>query len=62
MIVSKKAGNSPFRNRVRRVIKEVYSFFPMASYDIIILYRKGTVFYFSNFKKDYLKLWRKVNI
>lgn len=57
--VSKKVGNSPQRNRVKRVSRELFKFFPYEEKDLIILFSKSGSLDLNSFRKDYLEIWRK---
>ncbi len=59
-IVTKKSGNSPKRNRIKRVMKVIVGFFATHGHDVVVSHKKFSEFNIVLFKNDYVKFIKKL--
>tara|TARA_Y100001935_G_C17305612_1_gene512125 strand:- start:1393 stop:1698 length:306 start_codon:yes stop_codon:yes gene_type:complete len=58
--VSRRVGNAVQRNKIKRIVRNIFRFFSPKGFDVVVLCRRGEVFNMSTFARDFLKFWKKV--
>ena len=58
--VTKKVGNSPARNKIKRYVREVVRQYPSPGFDFVFIAKRGGEFTYITTLEDYFDLLRKL--